>query len=208
MSAVNCYPGMHIPTNSESSRHSHGREFSVRNRFQTMDCFVLAGGKENRERDFQSDGELTRLERGYRRYAAVFERVTLVLKKEQASGHYLNYPHVCDETSDHGALHGIEAALRGADSDAIFIGSSEITDFPLELLVELVKNYQGEAFLGYQDSRQGTAQPLFGIYNKKLAARLNESGTSDMSELTHLLAREGRLLPLPDSTMTEQINLR
>lgn len=173
-----------------------------------MDCFVLAGGKGNRERDFQPDGDLTRLERGYRRYAAVFERVTLVLKKEQAREHYLNYPYVCDEAAEHGAFHGIEEALRRCDSEAVFIGSTEISDFPLELLVDLVKNYQGEAFLGYQDSRQGAAQPLFGIYSKSLAAKLSEAGALDMHELMQVLAREGRLLPLSDPTLAEQLNLR
>lgn len=180
----------------------------MQNRFREMDCFVLAGGKSNQERDFQPDGELTRLERGYRRYAAVFEKVTLVLKKDQARERYLNYPHVCDETTEHGAVHGIEEALRRSGSDAVFIGSSEITDFPLALVVDLVRNYQGESFLGYQSDQQGAAQPLFGIYSKKLVEMLNEAKGADMTELMHLLARHGKLLPLPDPTMAEQLNLR
>lgn len=180
----------------------------MQNRFREMDCFVLAGGKSNQERDFQPDGDLTRLERGYRRYAAVFERVTLVLKKDQARERYLNYPHVCDETPEHGAVHGIEEALRRSGSDAVFIGSSEITDFPLALVVELVRNYQGESFLGYQSSHQGVAQPLFGIYSKKLVDSLNEAKAQDLNDLMQLLAREGKLLPLPDPTLAEQLNLR
>lgn len=180
----------------------------MQNRFREMDCFVLAGGKSNQERDFQPDGDLTRLERGYRRYAAVFERVTLVLKKDQARELYLNYPYVCDESTEHGAVHGIEEALRQSGSDAVFIGSTEIRDFPLELVVELVRNYQGESFLGYQSVHQGVAQPLFGIYNKKLVESLNEGKAADLTELMQLLARDGKLLPLPDPTLAEQLNLR
>ena len=179
----------------------------MQNRFREMDCFLLAGGKNNQERDFQPDGDLTRLERGYRRYAAVFERVTLVLKKDQAREHYLNYPYVCDESSEHGAVHGIEEALRRSGSDAVFIGSSEITDFPLGLVVDLVNKYQGESFLGYEGNSQG-AQPLFGIYSKKLVEAMNQAGPSDMKDLMQLLSREGKLLPLPDPTMAEQLNIR
>ena len=105
-------------------------------------------------------------------------------------------------------MHGIEEALRQSGSDAVFIGSTEIRDFPLELVVELVRNYQGESFLGYQSVHQGVAQPLFGIYSKKLVESLNEGKAADLTELMQLLARDGKLLPLPDPTLAEQLNLR
>ncbi|MCP4686072.1 MAG: hypothetical protein GY867_11605, partial [bacterium] len=73
------------------------------NRFAEMDCFVLAGGRSNPGEDFQPAGDLTRIEKGYRRYAAVFEKVKLVLKKDQATERYLNYPHICDNASDRSA---------------------------------------------------------------------------------------------------------
>jgi hypothetical protein len=55
------------------------------NRFTQMDCFILAGGPHNPTKDFEPEGDLTRLENGYRRYAAIFEKVRLVLKPEQAT---------------------------------------------------------------------------------------------------------------------------
>lgn len=176
--------------------------------FQEMDCFVLAGGRSNRAEDFQQHGELTRLERGYRRYAAIFEKVTLVLKSDQARERYLNYPHVCDESPELGVAIGIEAALKNSESDAVFIGSTDIADFPLELLVELVKNYQGDAFLGYQGASDGSAQPFFGIYSKKLAPKLNAAMAGNLTALKQMIAQEGRLIPLPTSTLAEQLNLR
>jgi molybdopterin-guanine dinucleotide biosynthesis protein A len=185
------------------------KENRMTNPFREMSCFLLAGGKRNRTEDFLPEGELTRLESGYRRYAAVFEKVTLVLKEDQAKERYLNYPHVCDEKPGWSAMYGIEAALRSSESDTVFIGSSEITDFPLELLVMLVRNYRGESFLGFSaPGSDRSCQPLFGIYNKKLVEKLEASIDHDAAELYRLLAAEGRLIPLPDGASPEQLGLR
>ncbi len=186
-----------------------GERKRVENRFTQMDCFVLAGGKSNAAEDFQREGDYTRIEKGYRRYAAVFEKVTLVLKEEQATERYLNYPHICDDEPTHGAVAGIRAALSKSDSEAVFIGSTDITEFPLELAVDLVRRYDGEMFLGYNDHQKGpdTVQPLFGIYSKKLAARLLKAGQST-EELAELIRDEGRLMPLPGDTPADQTGLR
>jgi molybdopterin-guanine dinucleotide biosynthesis protein A len=180
----------------------------MNNRFAEMDCFVLAGGKSNQAEDFQPAGELTRLEKGYRRYAAVFEKVKLVLKKDQATERYLNYPHICDDSSDRGAVFGIAAALKQSESDAVFIGSSDIADFPLQLAAELVKNYDGELFLGYGDdsSQPGKHQPLFGVFSKRLVDHLEAVGLS-MQELSRMLLREGRLMPLPPGVPADRLGL-
>jgi len=180
----------------------------MKNRFAEMDCFVLAGGKSNESEDFQRVGELTRLEKGYRRYAAVFEKVKLVLKKDQATERYLNYPHICDEVSDRDAVIGIKAALEQSDSEAVFIGSSDIVDFPLELAAELVKSYNGELFLGYRDDsgEADSYQPLFGIFSKRLAGHLDSNGFT-LKELSQLLSREGRLVPLPEHVPGVQLGL-
>ncbi|HUV30634.1 MAG TPA: NTP transferase domain-containing protein [Acidobacteriota bacterium] len=170
------------------------------NRYAQMNCYVLAGGRSNIRDDFKVDGELTRLEKGFRRYAAVFEKVCLVLKKQQAREGYLNYPHVCDSHPEHAAVAGLVAALRDADSEAVFIGSADIADFPLELVVRLMRSYRGEPFLGYQDARssQGRYQPWFGIYRREFAARLEGVLDGREPDIAHLLAREGRFLPVPN----------
>ena len=69
----------------------------MNNRFRTMPCYLLAGGRRNLATDFEPVGSLSRLERCYRHYARVFERVTLVLKPDQARERYLNYPYICDD---------------------------------------------------------------------------------------------------------------
>lgn len=169
----------------------------MKNRFAEMDCFVLAGGRHNPVRDFQPVGDLTRLEQGYRRYAAVFENVRLVLKKDQATERYLNYPHVCDERSESGPVIGVKTALGQARSEAVFIGSTEITNFPLELAAKLVRQYDGELFLGYCSSERPTgSRPLFGVFHTRLLDRLTETGPESL-EFFELLGREGRLVPLP-----------
>ena len=177
------------------------------NRFAEMDCFVLAGGPRNPERDFEPVGDLTRIEHGYRKYASVFEKVRLVLKPEQATERYLNYPHVCDVLSDSGAVVGVATALDRAESEAVFIGSSEITDFPLGLIVDLVEQYDGELFLGYEADATGSQRlPLFGVFSTKLLAQLDPADLQ-VSSLLELLEREGRLMPLPPEVSAGQIGL-
>ncbi|MDF1545118.1 MAG: hypothetical protein P1R58_08460 [bacterium] len=165
--------------------------------FKQMNCYILAGGKKNQDRDFSSQGELTRLETGYRRYAAVFDKVKLVIKEDQAKEHYLNYPHVCDASDHRNPVIGLQAALDDTGADAVFIGSTELVDFPLELPVNLVKNYNGEPFLGYHiPDMDENAQPLFAIYSREL---LNEELTDSDGKLDmhQLLTSGGKLLPLP-----------
>ena len=180
------------------------------NPFREMNCYVLAGGERQRSRHFQPENGLARLERSYRRYATVFEKVAIVIKKDQAREKYLNFPHVCDTTAEYDIAYGVEAALKNADSKAVFIGSCDITDFPLSLAVELVKKYNGEKFLGYYDASDEAAshQPLFGIYAKALAPKIEEMIERGETDLSGLMAQEGTLLPLPEDIPAASINLR
>lgn len=179
------------------------------NPFREMNCYVLAGGQRQRSRHFQPEGDLTRLERSYRRYATVFEKVSIVIKKEQAREKYLNFPHVCDKAADYDIAYGVEAALKNADSKAVFIGSCDITDFPLSLAVDLVKQYNGEKFLGYYDAshKAESHQPLFGIYSKSLVPKIEEMIKRGETDLSGLMAEEGTLLPLPEDIPAASINL-
>jgi molybdopterin-guanine dinucleotide biosynthesis protein A len=148
-----------------------------------MNCYILAGGEDNPKDDFLKIGDISRLEKSYRSYAAVFDKVKIVIKKDQAKEKYLNYPHICDELDKKSAAAGVEAALRDANSEAVFIGSTDINEFPPKLLYELIKSYNGEAFLGYID-KTNKHQPLFGIYNKGLGSKISVSGDKkiDISE--------------------------
>jgi len=178
------------------------------NPYREITCFVLAGGETSSIRDFEQEGELTRLESIYRRYAKVFEKVMLVLKTEQARERYLNYPHVCDRQPGRNVMHGIEAALENADSDTTFIGSSAIADFPPELIVRLIRDYRGESFLGYCAGDGSACQPLFGLYNRRLADKLKSASLSDRESLISLVRSEGRFIPLPAEVSAARIGLR
>ncbi len=164
-----------------------------------MSCYILAGGKQNGDRDFSSVGEITRIEKSFRRFASVFDKVKLVIKEDQAREGYLNYPHICDKQNHRSAVVGVATALGDADSDAVFIGSSDMLDFPLDLLVNLIKSYDGETFLGYYDRSRGdqTPQPLFGIYNRRLSERINLDEKQPNS-VTDLLSGKVKLIPLPN----------
>ena len=149
-------------------------------------------------------GEVTRLEKSFRSYAAVFDRVKLVIKKDQAREKYLNYPHICDELAQNDSGAGVTAALKDADSEAVFIGASDINDFPLALLVKLIKNYNGESFMGYVD-KTDKHQPLFGIYNKNIVEKLNNK--LSLKSLSDLPEENIKLLELPENVTSTCIGL-
>jgi len=178
------------------------------NPYREITCFVLAGGEATSIRDFESEGELTRLESIYRRYAKVFEKVMLVLKSEQARERYLNYPYVCDRQPGRNIVFGVEAALENADSDTTFIGSSAIADFPPELIVGLIRDYRGESFLGYCTDDGSACQPLFGLYNRHLVDKLKSASPTNRESLMSLVRSEGRFIPLPAEVSAAQIGLR
>lgn len=180
----------------------------MKNAFRGISCFVLATDKTDRKRHFEPAGDITRLEKSYRHYAKLFERVTLVLSREQVNERYLNYPHVTDDRSRQDPAHAVETALKHARTDTVFIGSSDIDEFPLHLVVELVRQYEGEPFLGYQlPDDDGRSQPLFGIYSREFADRIAGASLKEADELRDFAAREGRLLPLPEGVQPDAIGL-
>jgi molybdopterin-guanine dinucleotide biosynthesis protein A len=174
-----------------------------------MSCYLLAGNRERGDH-FASEGDLTRLETSYRRYAKLFERVVLVLKSDQARDWYLNYPHVVDEGDRMHPAVGVATALKNARSEAIFVGSADLVDFPLDLVANLVRRYRGEPFLGYkiQSGETGKRQPWFGIYSRQLAEETEKSGESLESTLLKVLESQGRFIELPDSAPAESIGLK
>ena len=165
-----------------------------------MECYILAGGENQQKRYLKKVGEITQLEKSYRKFAAVFDRVKLVIKKEQAKEQFLNYPYVCDKQDTRQPVVGVATALQNANSDAVFIGSADFSEFPLKLLVDLVNNYNGESFLGYcmDEPACGNYQSWFGIYNKKVLSKLSVTELSPDS-LKKLLNDDTKLLPLPDN---------
>jgi len=168
-----------------------------------MSCYILAGGEENQFEDFQIEGDSTRLEKSFQNYAKVFDRVKLVIKEDQAKEKYLNYPFVCDQLAGNKAVIGVAAALEDAKTDAVFIGTSDMSNFPLKLLVNLVKSYNGESFLGYVD-KENNQKPLFGIYNKRLSDKLDISGELSLDDL---IVDDARFLEIPEDIDADYLDL-
>lgn len=164
------------------------------NRFAQMDCFILAGGPQNQSRDFEPEGEITRLESRFRKFASIFERVRLVLKPEQATERYLNYPHVCDSDPTSSPVVGLMTALRNSNSEAVFIGTCEPSDIPLESIVELVNRYNNELYLGYRVGTEGRS--VLGICHRRLADQIESEQTSGR-RLGDILSENGTFIPLP-----------
>jgi hypothetical protein len=81
-------------------------------------------------------------------------------------------------------------------------------DFPLDLLVNLIKKYDGESFLGYYDQSRGdqSRQPLFGIYKRDLSEQINLEQKQPTS-VEDLLSGDVKLIPLPEGIDASCIGL-
>jgi len=168
-----------------------------------MSCYLLAGGRSNPSDDFSEKGELTQLEATYRRYAAIFESVKLVIKKDQAKEHYLNYPHVIDESDNRHFAIGIETALKDARAEAVFVGSSDFHNFPLDLPVHLVKSYEGESFLGFSESSlNNDNQHLFGIYSTEMLPDIIKVAQLPNDKGSDVIRSQGKFISVPESAIS------
>lgn len=175
--------------------------------FKEMDCYVLAGEETRPKHGLSPFDKRAKLELSFRSYAAVFDKVKLVIKKKQAKEEFLNFPHLCNEEENNQTVVSIAKAVKDAKSDAIFIGSTDIYDFPLSLLARLLKTYNGETFLGYTSPTDtNSSQPLFGIYNKKAAKNILNKNDADIT-LGDFLTGDVKLLPLPDDIDSACIGL-
>lgn len=175
--------------------------------FKEMNCYILTGDESEPMSRTSSFDRRMKLEHSFRNYAAVFDKVKLVINKEQEKDEYLNFPHVCNETGKKHSTVDIARALEDADSDAVFIGTTDIYDFPLSLLAKLLKEYNGESFLGYVSDRDGgSPQPLFGIYNKRVSRNLPVDKPSAIS-FESVLDDDYKLLILPDEVDSSCIGL-
>lgn len=174
-------------------------------RLAATPCFILAGGEENPAADFADQNGEARIEQSYRRFAALFSSVRIVIRPEQATGRYLNYPMVIDRRSERGALVGIETALTESTGEAVFIGSSHFDRFPLRLASNLVANYNGEPFFGYGDpsSNPNWQQPLFGIYHQRLAEQITRALSTGERDVRAIIDAGARMLPLPKEAAEE-----
>lgn len=178
-------------------------------KFARMNCYLVAPQDKTDSDNSRSGEKFKRLEKSYRRYAAIFENVSIVLRSDLAREGYLDFPHICNDSEDNCPAQSVVEALKNANSEAVFIGSAEISDFPLELAVKLVREYTGESFLGYSASedKDKPAQPLFGIYSKKIASELSGLDSDDSSDFLKLLSEVGKLVPITDRETANQLRI-
>lgn len=163
-----------------------------------MSCYILAGAVTGGGRD-EADCDMEKVEKGYRQYARIFEDVKLVLTKEQAKEKFLNYSHVYEKQETPQLANSLKAALNDSKADCIFVGSADIINFSLELPVKLIKEYDGESFMGYEfDDKEGKNKFQFGIYNKKLLATLLDISPDSSESIDSVLLADSRLLKFPE----------
>jgi len=175
--------------------------------FKEMDCYLLTGEETRSKHRLTPFDKRAKLELSFRSYAAVFDNVKLVIKKQQAKEEFLNFPHVCEKGEKNQSVVSIAEAVEDAKSEALFIGSTDIYDFPLSLLARLLKSYNGETFLGYASpSDTNSSQPLFGIYNKKFAKNILKKNDEDIT-IEDFLTGDIKLIPLPDDIDSACIGL-
>ncbi len=167
---------------------------SIPTTLRTMPCYLTS----EHPTDPVAQGDFEAVEESYRSYARLFDRVRLVLTRPQARERLLAYPHVVSEAEPTDRLEQIRSALDHTNAESIFVGDRTLTTFSPELVLELVRNYNGEAYLGYEPvDSHGTPQPWFGIFRRDFVASLLERGVAASHRLTDRLTVQGRRLPLP-----------
>ncbi|MEE8577090.1 MAG: molybdenum cofactor guanylyltransferase [candidate division Zixibacteria bacterium] len=135
-------------------------------------AYVLAGGQSRRMgRDKLSliiDG-MSLLDRTVTTCSTSFEQVMLVAPKPgKLSG--LGYPVVLDSPIASGPMAGVIAALEDCSDDCCFLTAADLFDLSSAGIDLIVSRYQGQDFLGFEESRG--IQPLCGIYGKSALAVL------------------------------------
>ncbi len=182
---------------------------SVSNEIEKMRCYIITNSQppdqdkqesgENNENNENKSYDMDKLESGYKQYARIFEDVKLVLSADQAKESFLNYPHVCNKSDSRNFSDSLKTILEDSDGEYVFIGSSDIDNFSLELPLNLIRQYDGESFLGYTNDTETNKNNFhFGIYNKKLLGKLNEIPDGDTKSVEELLATESRLVEFPE----------
>ncbi len=163
--------------------------------YKEMNCYVIASAETVRLNKMDKIEQKALLEHSFRNYAAVFDKVKIVISKSQAKEHYLNFPYIIqDENSTE--PNSLQSLADDATSEAIFVGHSAFYDFPISLLANLITSYNGELFMGYKSENQKPNQPLFGIYHTSLFSQKEK-----LNSFETMIKNSHRLLPLPDSTL-------
>lgn len=139
-----------------------------------ISAYILAGGKSSRfgsdKAQHVVDGD-TMLERIYRAIAAAGFNAIYVIGRSEFPG--LD-PKSCiqDKVSDKGPLGGIYTALSHTTSDRVFVISCDLPYVSSELIQSFVAT--GNKYKHVIVSVEGRVQPLFGIFHKDGARKLEE----------------------------------
>ncbi len=163
--------------------------------YKEMNCYIVATAEIDSLSKTDKIEQKALLEHSFRNYAAVFDKVKIVISKSQAKEHYLNFPYIIqDENSTE--PNRLQTLATDATSEAIFVGHSAFYDFPISLLANLIKSYNGELFMGYKSENQKLNQPPFGIYHTSLFTHKEK-----LNSFETMIKKSYRLLPLPESTL-------
>ena len=142
--------------------------------YKEMDCYLLTDTTPTQKYNFDKIVQRAQLEQSFRNYAAVFDKVKLVISDSQAKEHFLNFPHIsiAKKSFEEADLLNL---LRNSKSEAVFIGYTNLVDFPISILSKMLQTYNNEMFMGY-DSKPSKSHSLsFGIYNKSMIPALEKS---------------------------------
>ena len=164
--------------------------------YKEMDCYILMPQQSEPKYTTDKIAQRAQLETSFRNYAAVFDKVKIVIDNSQEKEHFLNFPYVCHSQKSDTELN-LSTLISDATSDAIFIGHGDLVDFPISILADLLKAYNGEMFMGYKSAKQNPHQVQFGIYHKSLVSKISKGKTDTSLEAVESEAY--KLLPLPKS---------
>lgn len=164
--------------------------------YKEMDCFLLTQTTQKQKHTLDKIAQRAMLEQSFRNYAAVFDKVKLVISESQAKEHFLNFPFVSHSKNSSDEF-DLLPLLKNANSEAVFIGHTNLVDFPISILVELIKSYNNEMFLGYKSPSTSSQKLNFGIYNKSIIPTLEKTASPQIRKVAD--TRRFKFLSVPEA---------
>ncbi len=158
-------------------------------------AYLLAGGESRRmgqDKLFLPFGNHTLLDQIYTILSKRFELVT-ISTRSTAKFTDSNFELVLDSPRAKGPMAGIIASLEDCPDQTCFICAVDLPDISTELIDMLLLTYNGEDYLGVEESAHGnnkgyqSTQPLCGIWSKTALPMLYQMADSNNYRLSDLL---------------------
>lgn len=145
---------------------------------QKISAAILAGGANKRfngktKANIQISG-VRIIARTVKILHEIFDDIIIVTNTPEEFKGYKHFKMVPDEIKNVGPLGGIQAALKVASNDALFVFASDMPCISSELVRKHIEFYNKRRCDAAIPRINDFKEPLHAIYNKKIGEKLNE----------------------------------